>query len=367
MKVAECVTRVEVVPSGHQGRLWDVLVLEPVIKERLMHQALLSLSLRQRLPFEATALHGLITLYGPPGTGKTTLARGLAAQLAPFVPGKQVRRIEVNPHGLMSAEHGQSQQRVSELLAEYVPALAGTACPTVVVLDEVESMAVARSRGVLAANPADVHRATDAVLTALDDNARRTPEPVLRRDQQLHRPPGQRVPVPLGRRDPGAAAGGPTRCSRSSRRRSCRWPGLTRRSRQLADRLRCLAASPPAGGVEAWTGPAQVRLRGAEPRLETVLNPGKLTGHDLVAAADGRGQAHATGPAQRTRAMLRHRTIAAAPCAAPRRHVAGDHRPGGRHALTGHRISRAEAEQAMLMPGPAGLLLVAGGHLDRIR
>jgi ATP-dependent 26S proteasome regulatory subunit len=43
--------------------------------------------------------------------------------------------------------------------------------PTVVLLDEVESMVVARSQASLAANPADVHRATDAVLTAIDSNA----------------------------------------------------------------------------------------------------------------------------------------------------------------------------------------------------
>jgi AAA+ superfamily predicted ATPase len=47
--------------------------------------------------------------------------------------------------------------------------------PTVVVLDEVESMAVARSAASLSANPADVHRATDAVLTALDRNAQAHP------------------------------------------------------------------------------------------------------------------------------------------------------------------------------------------------
>lgn len=36
-------------------------------------------------------------------------------------------------------------------------------------------MAVARSAASLQANPADVHRATDAVLVALDENARRHP------------------------------------------------------------------------------------------------------------------------------------------------------------------------------------------------
>ncbi|MDQ7806260.1 AAA family ATPase [Amycolatopsis sp. A133] len=176
MKVQECVLAEEVVPADSaEAGLWDAIVVSEGIKARLRNQALLSLLVRPDLPFEVTALHGLCTLYGPPGTGKTTLARGLAAQVAPFVPGRAVRRIEINPHGLMSAEHGQSQQRVSELLGDYVPGLASDGLPTVVILDEVESMAVARSAASLAANPADVHRATDAVLTALDLNAAEHP------------------------------------------------------------------------------------------------------------------------------------------------------------------------------------------------
>ncbi|MEN8650587.1 AAA family ATPase [Streptomyces sp. 21So2-11] len=176
MKVQECVLSDELVTANSpEVALWDAIVVPRTIKERLRNQTVLSLLVRPDLPFEVTALHGLCTLYGPPGTGKTTLARGLPAQVASYVPGGEVRRIEINPHGLMSAEHGQSQQRVSELLGEYVPGLASDGTPTVVILDEVESMAVARSAASLAANPADVHRATDAVLTALDLNATQHP------------------------------------------------------------------------------------------------------------------------------------------------------------------------------------------------
>jgi SpoVK/Ycf46/Vps4 family AAA+-type ATPase len=132
------------------------------------HTALLAIEIRAKLPFEVTASHGLILLYGPPGTGKTTLARSVAHEIAGLVSGGRARLIEVNPHGLMSAEHGQSQQKVAELLAEHMPLLADDRIPTVLVLDEVESMAVARSAASLSANPADVHRATDAVLSALD-------------------------------------------------------------------------------------------------------------------------------------------------------------------------------------------------------
>jgi AAA+ superfamily predicted ATPase len=141
------------------------------VKDRLLHNALLGLQLRAKLSFDVTALHGLVLLYGPPGTGKTTLARAVAQEMVPFVSGRKVRLIEINPHGLMSAEHGQSQQKVYELLSEHLPLLADDGMPTVVLLDEVESMTVARSAASLSANPADVHRATDAVLASLDRNA----------------------------------------------------------------------------------------------------------------------------------------------------------------------------------------------------
>lgn len=176
MRIEDCVTENTVITATMDpARTWDRVIVADVVKDRIRNQALLSLTLRPRLPFVGSALHGLITLYGPPGTGKTTLAVGLPYELARYVAGGQVRRIQVNPYGLMSAEHGESQQRVNDLLSDHLPSLASDGKPAVVILDEVESMAVARSEASLATNPADVHRATDAVLTALDTNAREHP------------------------------------------------------------------------------------------------------------------------------------------------------------------------------------------------
>lgn len=150
---------------------WRAVICPSTVKTDLVHHALIALQLRGQFPPTVTGLHGLLAMVGPPGTGKTTLARGLAGELSRVLHSQEVRLLEVNPHGLMSGEHGRSQQLVSELLTEHIPSLTDDDIPTIVLLDEVESMAVARSQASLSANPVDVHRATDAVLTAMDELA----------------------------------------------------------------------------------------------------------------------------------------------------------------------------------------------------
>jgi AAA+ superfamily predicted ATPase len=103
---------------------------------------------------------------GPPGTGKTTLARNLASPLGK-VCSADVRVIEFAAHEAMSGEHGRTQRDVHRVLTEVIPELAGDDF-TVLVVDEVESLAIHRGSVSLEANPVDVHRTTDAVLTALD-------------------------------------------------------------------------------------------------------------------------------------------------------------------------------------------------------
>ena len=283
MKIQECIVADELM-HGTPGELalWEAIVVPEEVKERIRNQCLLSMLLRPQVPFTMTALHGLCTLYGPPGTGKTTLARGLPAQLAQFVPGREVRRIEINPHGLMSAEHGQSQQRVGELLAEYVPALAGNKA-TIVVLDEVESMAVARSEASLSANPADVHRATDAVLTALDYNARHHPNLFFvatsnfttALDGAFLSRSDAAILVPLPGHDAVLQILKSTLLSLS----------------EVFPSLRELAVSPGLAAVAAQaTGLDGRRVRkvvfeALSLQLDTVLNPARLTQHDLAASA----------------------------------------------------------------------------------
>lgn len=154
---------------------WDAVIVEASQKDRLLSQAILNFTLREKVNRSNLPLHGLIVLHGPPGTGKTSLARGLAARTAEAI-GKigQFRFIEVEPHALTGAALGKSQRAVRDLLGQTVAEQAERG-PLIVLLDEVETLAADRGRMSMDANPIDVHRATDAVLAQLDQLAAKYP------------------------------------------------------------------------------------------------------------------------------------------------------------------------------------------------
>lgn len=152
--------------AGEQhATAWDNLLGLEAQKDQLLAWGALTLQAAQ-LDRTSTAVNRLAVVQGPPGTGKTTLARNLASPLG-RVCGSDVRVIEFAAHEAMSGEHGRTQREVHRVLTEVIPELAGDDY-TVLVVDEVESLAIHRGSVSLEANPVDVHRTTDAVLTALD-------------------------------------------------------------------------------------------------------------------------------------------------------------------------------------------------------
>jgi len=153
--------------DGQFGTAWTSIKVPDGVRERLLAQSLLAFTVRQKLSFESAPLHGVILLAGAPGTGKTTLARGLANQVAKQLPGTKCTFVEVDPHALTSAALGRSQQAVTKLFEQTIPELAmGGAA--IVLLDELETLAVSRHQLSFDANPVDVHRATDAALAGMD-------------------------------------------------------------------------------------------------------------------------------------------------------------------------------------------------------
>lgn len=165
---------IRALPDAALGALWDSIIIDEDMKRRLLSQAVLNFTMRGKVPRSVIPLHGVIMLTGLPGTGKTSLARGLAHRVATSFSGGRFRLLEVEPHSLASAAHGKTQRAVTDLFAQSI-AEAATAGPTMVLLDEVETLAADRAKLSLEANPVDVHRATDAVLVQLDTLAEAHP------------------------------------------------------------------------------------------------------------------------------------------------------------------------------------------------
>ena len=165
---------IRALPDAALGALWDSIIVDKTIKDRLLAQAVLNFVVRSKVPRAVIPLHGLIMLTGVPGTGKTSLARGLAHRVAASFTGGRFRLLEVEPHSLASAAHGKTQRAVMDLFASSI-AEAAAFGPIIVLLDEVETLAADRAKLSLDANPIDVHRATDAVLVQLDALAETNP------------------------------------------------------------------------------------------------------------------------------------------------------------------------------------------------
>lgn len=165
-------------PHDHGGDGdWERIILPEGVKERLKNQAILTLLHREQLRELGLAPQGLVVFAGPPGTGKTTLARGLAFEVAHELAASRGNTtfIEIDPHALPSEMLGESQRAVMRLLTKTIPEYAQRRATTIVLIDEVEAFAVRRSAASFETNPADLHRATDAVLLGMDQVARDCP------------------------------------------------------------------------------------------------------------------------------------------------------------------------------------------------
>ncbi len=169
------VTVTGVLPNEDWNERWRGIVVDPAMKSRLLSLGLFYFTQRETLSAVGLPVHGLALLAGPPGTGKTTLAHGLANELARVMRDRGIAEgllfAVVDPHSFPSEFLGESQRAVSRLFSDALPELAGYGFPMIVLLDEVESLAVSRARASFGTNPVDVHRATDAVLTGIDQLA----------------------------------------------------------------------------------------------------------------------------------------------------------------------------------------------------
>ncbi len=93
-------------------------------------------------------------LFGPPGTGKTLMAKAVAREAnANFIATKS--------SDLLSKWYGESEQQVSRLFTR-----ARQVAPTVIFIDEIDSLAPARGGGL--GEPAVTERVVNTILTEMD-------------------------------------------------------------------------------------------------------------------------------------------------------------------------------------------------------
>ena len=161
-------------PQPGWEQYWDRIYVPEDTKRRLYNYARFALTRRDNFSLVGLPVHGIALLRGLPGTGKSSLVKGLAQKMATEELHADVLFADVNAHALPSQMLGDSQRNTMNLLERALPELADKGHPVVVLIDEVDSIAVARDRASAGTDPVDVARATEAALRGLDHLAEAT-------------------------------------------------------------------------------------------------------------------------------------------------------------------------------------------------
>ncbi|KAF2185101.1 AAA-domain-containing protein [Zopfia rhizophila CBS 207.26] len=152
--------------------LWESLIYAERIPEAMLRiiMRMMKLSKQPHLNPAVIYWHNLVLLYGPPGSGKTTLAQALAQKLSIRL-GKvysATKLIEVNSHTLLSKWFGESSKLVGKLFETISSISADETLLTVVIIDEVETLAGSREKAAQSNECSDAIRSTNELLQGLD-------------------------------------------------------------------------------------------------------------------------------------------------------------------------------------------------------
>lgn len=160
-------------PSSDFHGLWESLHFDSIIKSRLLCYADSALLFGEKgVDAHLVAFGRVVLLHGPPGTGKTSLCKALAQKLAmrwvQRPGGTSAVLVDVNAHSLFSRWFSESGKLVAKMFGRVREALEEEGSLVCVLVDEVESLAAARTAAGSGGEPGDAVRAVNALLTQLD-------------------------------------------------------------------------------------------------------------------------------------------------------------------------------------------------------
>ncbi|KAF4531991.1 hypothetical protein B566_EDAN006536 [Ephemera danica] len=158
-------------PSRDLNGLWDSLIFDSSVKDELLNFATSALLFSDcGVKEHIIGLNRVVLLHGPPGTGKTSLCRALAQKLAIRLSSrfKCGQLIEINSHSLFSKWFSESGKLVMRMFEHIRNTIAESEAIVCVLIDEVESLAHARSNAQGGTEPSDSMRAVNALLTQID-------------------------------------------------------------------------------------------------------------------------------------------------------------------------------------------------------
>ncbi|XP_065180092.1 pachytene checkpoint protein 2 homolog [Sycon ciliatum] len=158
-------------PSTEFQGLWENLIYDVNVKEKLLQYATTTLLFSDHnVDCNVVSWNRVILLHGPPGTGKTSLCKALAQKLCIRFSKRYTygQLVEINSHGLFSkwfSESGKLVQKMFDKIQELIDDPDALVC---VLIDEVESLTMARKAAMSGSEPSDSIRVVNALLTQID-------------------------------------------------------------------------------------------------------------------------------------------------------------------------------------------------------